>query len=92
MTIWKVGSSLSGFFTVGGPPRQGAGKGEPFKRIQFIRVDEGMFGVVRLYLFFLSSFTAPLDEMSALSDVRVDWPGNRQARVQIKETALTFET
>lgn len=41
VSVWKVGSSLSGFFTVGGPPRQGAGKGEPFKRIEFIRADNG---------------------------------------------------
>ncbi len=30
--------------------------------------------------------------MSALSDVKVEWPGARQARVMIRETALTFET
>jgi len=41
VTVWKVGSSLSGFFNVGGPPRQGAGKGIPFKRIEFKRADEG---------------------------------------------------
>lgn len=41
VTIWKVGSSLSGFFTVGGPPNQSAAKGQPFKRITFKRADEG---------------------------------------------------
>ena len=41
VTVWKVGSSLSGFFNVGGPPRQGAEKGGPFKRIEFKRADEG---------------------------------------------------
>lgn len=41
LTIWKVGSSLSGFFNVGGPPRQGGKAGEPFKRIEFARVDNG---------------------------------------------------
>ena len=41
VTVWKVGSSLSGFFNVGGPPRQGVGKGDPFKRIQFMRADDG---------------------------------------------------
>ncbi len=41
MTVWKVGSSLSGFFNVGGPPRQGTLKGGPFKRIEFKRADEG---------------------------------------------------
>lgn len=40
VTVWKVGSSLSGFFNVGGPPRQGAEKGEPFKRIEFMRADD----------------------------------------------------
>ena len=30
--------------------------------------------------------------MNALSEVRVEWPGSRQARVMIRETALTFET
>ncbi|ORX37934.1 hypothetical protein BD324DRAFT_623874 [Kockovaella imperatae] len=78
VTIWKVGSSLSGFFNVGGPPRQGGvgsmGKG-PFKRISFIRADDG-----------------PLEEISALSDIKVEWLGERQARVMIRETALTFET
>jgi hypothetical protein len=41
VTVWKVGSSLSGFFNVGGPPRQGGERGEPFKRIAFARVDDG---------------------------------------------------
>jgi len=41
VTVWKVGSSFSGFFNVGGPPRQGAGKGSPFKRIEFKRADDG---------------------------------------------------
>ncbi|WWC92997.1 uncharacterized protein L201_007961 [Kwoniella dendrophila CBS 6074] len=75
VTVWKVGSSLSGFFNVGAPPRQGGEKGEPFKRIEFIRADDG-----------------PLNSTSALSDIQISWPGNRQARVLIKETALTFET
>nr|XP_019009161.1 uncharacterized protein I206_05807 [Kwoniella pini CBS 10737]OCF47942.1 hypothetical protein I206_05807 [Kwoniella pini CBS 10737] len=75
VTVWKVGSSLSGFFNVGAPPRQGGEKGEPFKRIEFIRADDD-----------------PMDSTSALSDIQISWPGNRQARVIIKETALTFET
>ncbi|KAK6908897.1 hypothetical protein I203_102903 [Kwoniella mangroviensis CBS 8507] len=75
VTVWKVGSSLSGFFNVGAPPRQGGEKGEPFKRIEFIRADDG-----------------PLSSTSALSDIQISWPGNRQARIMIKETALTFET
>nr|XP_019043333.1 hypothetical protein I302_07908 [Kwoniella bestiolae CBS 10118]OCF22263.1 hypothetical protein I302_07908 [Kwoniella bestiolae CBS 10118] len=75
VTVWKVGSSLSGFFNVGAPPRQGGEKGGPFKRIEFIRADDG-----------------PLDSTSALSDIQISWPGNRQARINIKETALTFET
>ena len=41
VTVWKVGSSLSGFFNVGGPPRQGGDRGGPFKRIEFKRADEG---------------------------------------------------
>lgn len=49
VTVWKVGSSLSGFFAVGGPPRQGGAKGEPFKRIEFIRVDQGE-SIMRLML------------------------------------------
>lgn len=41
VTVWKVGSSLSGFFNVGGPPRQGAlGGTGPFKRIPFARLEE----------------------------------------------------
>lgn len=43
VTVWKVGSSLSGFFNVGGPPRQGGEKGEPFKRIEFKRADDRKF-------------------------------------------------
>ena len=43
VTVWKVGSSLSGFFNVGGPPRQGHEKGQPFKRIIFTRADDGEF-------------------------------------------------
>ncbi|ODO06895.1 hypothetical protein I350_04255 [Cryptococcus amylolentus CBS 6273] len=75
VTVWKVGSSLSGFFNVGGPPRQGGEKGEPFKKIMFRRADD-----------------QPLNSTSALSDVQITWLGARQARVTIKETALTFET
>lgn len=41
VTVWKIGSSLSGFFTVGGPPRQGGAAGEPFKRYEFTRIDNG---------------------------------------------------
>jgi len=42
VTVWKVGSSLSGFFNVGGPPRQGAlGGSGPFKRIEFARIEDG---------------------------------------------------
>ena len=41
VTVWKVGSSLSGFFNVGAPPRQGGEKGGPFKRIVFKRADDG---------------------------------------------------
>jgi WD40 repeat protein len=43
VTVWKVGSSLSGFFNVGAPPRQGGNKGEPFRRIGFFRGDDGLF-------------------------------------------------
>jgi hypothetical protein len=43
VTVWKIGSSLSGFFNVGGPPRQGGGRGEPYKRIPFVRPNRGMF-------------------------------------------------
>jgi hypothetical protein len=40
--VWKVGSSLSGFFNVGGLPRQGAiGGTGPFKRIPFARLEDG---------------------------------------------------
>lgn len=44
VTVWKVGSSLSGFFNVGGLPRQGGlglAGGSPFKRIEFARSDDG---------------------------------------------------
>lgn len=45
VTVWKVGSSLSGFFNVGGPPRQGGlGGSGPFKRIDFARVEDGTSG------------------------------------------------
>lgn len=39
-TVWKTGSSISGFFNVGGPPRQGAPAGEPYRRIPFILADD----------------------------------------------------
>ena len=76
VTVWKVGSSLSGLFNVGGPPRQGEEKGQPYKRIEFIRADAD---------------SGPPKEIGALSDVRVEWLGPRNARVLIGETALTFE-
>jgi hypothetical protein len=40
VTVWKVGTSLSGLFNVGGPPRQGGERGAPFKRIEFMRADD----------------------------------------------------
>ena len=90
VTVWKVGSSLSGFFNVGGPPRQGAlGGTGPFKRIEFARVEEGMSISSCDYK---ADAAAPLKSTSALSDVRVSWPGARQAKVEIGETAMSFET
>jgi WD40 repeat protein len=47
LTVWKIGSSLSGFFNVGGPPRQGGKPGEPFKRIEFARADNGEWSACR---------------------------------------------
>jgi hypothetical protein len=41
VTIWKVGSSFSGFLNVGGPPRQGSGSGQPFKSLDFFVADPG---------------------------------------------------
>lgn len=41
VTIWKVGSSFSGFLNVGGPPRQGSGSGEPFKSLDFFVAEPG---------------------------------------------------
>jgi hypothetical protein len=40
LTVWKVGSSFSSIFTVGGLPRQGAGPGDPFKVIDFALDEE----------------------------------------------------
>jgi WD40 repeat protein len=93
VTVWKVGSSLSGFFNVGGPPRQGGHAGEPFKRIGFFRGDDGMFPTCYISGLCFDMFgVGPLKETSALSDIKVEWPGERKAKVMIKETALTFET
>nr|ODN95521.1 hypothetical protein L204_04061 [Cryptococcus depauperatus CBS 7855] len=95
VTVWKVGSSLSGFFSVGGPPRQGGKTGEPFKRIGFMRADNRKYhfpthsSSYKLTLWFSAG---PLDSTAALSDVQIMWLSARQARVKIKETALTFET
>lgn len=36
-TVWKVGSSISGFFNVGGPPRQGGKAGQPYRRFPIFR-------------------------------------------------------
>jgi hypothetical protein len=33
-----------------------------------------------------------MEETGALSDVRIEWPAPRTARISIKETALTYET
>lgn len=44
VTVWKVGSSLTGFFNVGGPPRQGSERGAPYKRIPFVRPHRGELG------------------------------------------------
>ncbi|KAL7423894.1 hypothetical protein Q5752_001479 [Cryptotrichosporon argae] len=76
VTVWKVGQSIGGLFSIGGPPSQGMGRrGEPFKRIAFRRADD-----------------KPLDASPALSEVRIEWAGQRHAKVSIRETALSFET
>lgn len=31
-------------------------------------------------------------DTGALSDVQISWPGPRTAKIQIKETSLSFET
>ena len=67
VTVWKVGSSLSGFFNVGGPPRQGGGKGEPFKRIDFIRADNGECGVVP------QGATSRTSERGRCTEAQVRW-------------------
>ncbi|KAJ9103892.1 hypothetical protein QFC21_002355 [Naganishia friedmannii] len=40
LTVWKVGSSFSSMFVLGGPPRQGMGPGEPFKTYDFFITEE----------------------------------------------------
>lgn len=35
---------------------------------------------------------APMEDTGALSDVHIEWPTARTARISIKETALTYET
>jgi WD40 repeat protein len=39
--VWKVGSSFSSFFYPGAPPRQGHGRSEPFKSLNFNVGDAG---------------------------------------------------
>ncbi|WOO76901.1 WD repeat-containing protein 7 [Vanrija pseudolonga] len=75
VTVWKVGSSLSGWLNVGGPPRQGAAAGQPYRRFPMFRAGDD-----------------PLHDTGALSEVQIAWSGSRQARVTIKETALSFDT
>ena len=41
--VWKVGSSFSSFFYPGAPPRQGHGRSEPFKSLNFNVGDAGEF-------------------------------------------------
>ncbi|GMK53714.1 hypothetical protein CspeluHIS016_0103000 [Cutaneotrichosporon spelunceum] len=74
-TVWKVGSSISGFFNVGGPPRQGNRAGQPYRRFPIFRAG-----------------SSPMEDRGALSDVRIEWPAARTARISINETALTYET
>lgn len=35
---------------------------------------------------------APMEHTGALSDVQISWPSVRSAKLQIKETSLSFET
>lgn len=58
-TVWKIGSSISGFFNVGGPPRQGGAAGEPYRRIPFIRADDGECCLERARLTQTFSFLLP---------------------------------
>lgn len=94
-TVWKIGSSISGFFNVGGPPRQGGAPGEPYRRIPFIRADDGeccQSDVITVSEPESTDAAEPLGDVGALSDVQVSWPANRQVRVSIGATTLTFET
>lgn len=89
-TVWKIGASISGFFNVGGPPRQGAARGEPYKRVPFVVAEVGESPHCDVDIW--ADDLDPEGTTGALSSVRTEWPGNRTARVQIGETQLTFET
>jgi WD40 repeat protein len=47
--VWKVGSSFVSFFNPGAPPRQGHGRSEPFKSLNFNVGDAGeLFSLLHL--------------------------------------------
>ncbi|KAJ9120178.1 hypothetical protein QFC22_003077 [Naganishia vaughanmartiniae] len=77
LTVWKVGSSFSSMFVLGGPPRQGTGPGEPFKTYDFFITEEDK---------------EENDPATGTTHIKITWPGERTACLEVGRMKLTFAT
>ncbi|CDZ98772.1 FOG: WD40 repeat [Phaffia rhodozyma] len=76
VSVWKVGISFSSMFKVGVPPKQGG---------------DVPGGPYKTYNFNIGD-EGNMTTAASLEWVRFEWPGERSARLRIRETALTFAT
>ncbi len=76
LTVWKVGSSFSSLFNIGGLPRQGNGLGEPFRTFEFALPKEA----------------EAIDPATGLQAVEITWPADRSVSLNMGLVKMTFVT
>lgn len=87
--VWKVGSSLVSFFNPGAPP---AGS-EPFRRFPFVAEVPGDCESSSVRQWVLAhTFLDASNSSAGLDLVKIEWPGDRNVRLRIQETTLSFST
>jgi len=87
--VWKVGSSFTSFFNPGVPPRQGRGNSEPYKRYPFSVGEEGeSYKLPKSVV--SQSAAGNMTIASTFDHVKIEWPGERSARLMILDAKLTL--
>ena len=91
--VWKVGSSFTSFFMPGAPPRQGHSGSEPFKTLNFNIGDAGVYSPMTSSVLVLTAWTAAHMSLEAsLVDVRIEWTSDRNVKLKINDSIMTFST